>query len=126
MQGVGFYLREHLRIDGFNNDDYSAEAEGGTGRVTSDGTWEYKPPCNFDVPLELNVKFLESGSHKKGILSSKASGEPPLVLSTSVFAAVRHAIAAARTENTYFRLDAPATVDRIQVACGASKKLSLS
>jgi indole-3-acetaldehyde oxidase len=135
MQGVGFYLREQLTIDGFNNHDFASEpvpdeAHGadsaGTGVVTSDGTWEYKPPCNFDVPLSLNVAFLQDGTHRKGILSSKASGEPTLVLSTAVFAALRHAIEAARQEQPelqteHFRLDAPATVDRIQAACAVDQ-----
>lgn len=57
------------------------------------------------------------------MLSSKASGEPPLVLSTSVFAALRHAIAAARSDaglSLGFDLNAPATVDEIAIACGVS------
>ena len=48
-------------------------------------------------------------------------GEPPLVLATSVFAALRHAVHAARVGAGLgagpFVLDAPATVDRIAAAC---------
>ena len=57
---------------------------------------------------------------EKGILSSKASGEPPLVLATSVAMAVRHAVSAARKDaglSGFFRLDAPMTVEVIQEAC---------
>ena len=53
-------------------------------------------------------------------MSSKASGEPPLVLATSVAMAVRHAVSAARKDaglSGFFRLDAPMTVEVIQEAC---------
>ena len=68
-----------------------------TGETFTDGTWHYKPPCTLDVPRTFNVKFLEN-SFNHGFLGSKSSGEPPLVLAASVYAAVRMAIAATRAE----------------------------
>ena len=50
----------------------------------------------------------------------QAVGEPPLFLAASVFYAIKEAIAAARTESGLsgpFRLDSPATPDRIRNAC---------
>ena len=50
----------------------------------------------------------------------QAIGEPPLFLATSVFFGIRHAIAAARSDvgqNDYFRLDSPATAEKIRMAC---------
>ncbi len=47
-------------------------------------------------------------------------GEPPLFLAASVLFALRAAIAAARAESGvsgYFRLDSPATCERIRMAC---------
>jgi len=50
----------------------------------------------------------------------KAVGEPPLFLASSVFFAIKEAITAARMEKGLtgeFRLDSPATVARIRMAC---------
>jgi len=109
LMGVGFFLRENLT--------QSEE----TGQVFSDGTWEYKIPCAQDVPLEFNVEFFPR-AFETGIQSSKASGEPPLVLATSAFCAVRQAVAAARKEfgkKGHFRMDAPSTPRDIALAIGA-------
>lgn len=51
---------------------------------------------------------------------SQAVGEPPLFLAASVFFAIKDAIKAARREvgiNGPFRLDSPATAERIRMAC---------
>ena len=50
----------------------------------------------------------------------QAVGEPPLFLAASVFFAIKDAITAARKESGvsgYFRLDSPATCERIRMAC---------
>lgn len=110
MQGVGFFLREKE----IHNEE--------TGELLTDGTWEYKIPCSQDVPLKLDVEFFPR-AFPQGIQGSKASGEPPLVLATSVFCAVRHAISAARKhfgKEPFFRLDTPATGRDIALACGAN------
>ena len=107
VQGLGFYLTEDLLLDA-------------QGRVESDGTWEYKPPLAVDIPVQFNVEFLQNADKGKGILSSKASGEPPLVLSTSVYVAVVHAVAAARHDAglpAHCVFNAPITVDKVALAC---------
>ena len=74
----------------------------------------------------FNVRFLKDSPYPKGVLSSKASGEPPLILSTSVFMAVKHAVAASRQSfgvTGHFDLPAPATVDVIQTACAVPAEL---
>jgi len=66
------------------------------------------------------VDFLQNAAFDKGYLSSKASGEPPLVLSTSVYTAVRQAIKSARRDagnDEFFALPVPATPEQIQTAC---------
>ncbi len=73
-----------------------------------------------DIPLHLNIEFMQGVDKGKGILSSKASGEPPLVLSTSVYVAIVHAIAAARRDAglpAHCVFEAPITVDKIALAC---------
>ena len=97
------------------------------GRLITNGTWEYKPPFSKSIPKILNVHMLrydESDSaplDRFGVLSSKATGEPPLVLATTAFFAIKHAILAARIEHagdaTWFELDAPATAERIRMSC---------
>jgi xanthine dehydrogenase/oxidase len=55
------------------------------------------------------------------VLSSKATGEPPLVLATTAFFAIKQAILAARqdhaNDSAWFDLDAPATTERIRAVC---------
>lgn len=51
---------------------------------------------------------------------SQAVGEPPLFLASSVFYAIKDAISAARAESGItgpFRLDSPASAERIRNAC---------
>ena len=47
--------------------------------------------------MRLNDRYdVQDSPNPKGVMSSKASGEPSLLLSTSVLYALRHAIVAAR------------------------------
>lgn len=56
-----------------------------------------------------------------GIQSSKATGEPPLVLANSVFFAIKDAVKEARKESGLsieeFKFNSPATVTEVQLAC---------
>ena len=107
MMGVGHVLREKVLFDEHD------------GALISDGTWEYKPPGVKDVPLRFNVDFLVNNDFSKGILNSKSSGEPPLVLAISVATAVRHAISASRADRgltDFVPLDLPLTPQAIQAA----------
>src|SRR5205823_4072527 len=117
VQGIGTLTCEQTRYA----DD---------GRLITNGTWEYKPPFSKSIPEVLNVHMLRYPADDSaggppldrfGVLSSKATGEPPLVLATSAFFAIKHAILAARQEHAgdsgWFDLDAPATTERIRQAC---------
>jgi len=100
MQGLGMMIQEEVLYDE------------GTGELISNGTWEYKPPLAINVPREWNLNLLQ-GNKVGRVLSSKASGEPPLVLASSVLMALRHAIRDARAEvglKDFFALPAPATL----------------
>ena len=115
MQGLGYYLTEHVGFDA-------------QGRLTTNGTWNYKPPGLRDIPLEFNVTLIpppppsstlsssssssvataaaaaaaatatktkakkeeeeeeEEEGRKDGlVLSSKATGEPPYMLASSAY-----------------------------------------
>ncbi|XP_068650311.1 indole-3-acetaldehyde oxidase-like [Aristolochia californica] len=115
VQGLGFFMFE----------EYSANSE---GFVLSEGTWTYKIPTVDTIPRHFNVELLNSGHHQKRVLSSKASGEPPLLLAASVHCATREAIREARKElfslkdpdesSSSFHLDVPATMPVVKELCG--------
>lgn len=70
----------------------------------------------------LLLSSIDSQGHPnvKAIHSSKAVGEPPFFLASSVFFAIKDAIMAARAETghkEWFPLDSPATPERIRMAC---------
>ncbi|XP_029448890.1 xanthine dehydrogenase/oxidase isoform X2 [Rhinatrema bivittatum] len=107
VQGLGLFTLEELR--------YSPE-----GNLYTRGPGMYKVPAFGDISTEFNVSLLRDHPNSKAIYSSKAVGEPPLFLSASVFYAIKDAIASARAESgltALFRLDSPATPERIRNAC---------
>ena len=107
VQGLGFYMTEDL----LQNEQ---------GGIASDGTWEYKPPLMADIPLQFNVEFMRGIDKGKSILSSKASGEPPLVLATSVHCAMVNAVTEARKDAglpARVHFNTPMTVEDVAMAC---------
>ncbi|CAN6297514.1 unnamed protein product [Urochloa humidicola] len=115
IQGVGF----------FTNEEYATNSD---GMVIHDGTWTYKIPTVDTIPKQFNVELINSAHDKKRVLSSKASGEPPLLLASSVHCAMREAIRAARKEfsvctgpansTVTFQMDVPATMPVVKELCG--------
>ncbi|OQU90857.1 hypothetical protein SORBI_3001G062500 [Sorghum bicolor] len=115
IQGVGF----------FTNEEYATNSD---GLVIHDGTWTYKIPTVDTIPKEFNVELIKSARDQKRVLSSKASGEPPLLLASSVHCAMREAIRAARKEFSVctgpanspitFQMDVPATMPVVKELCG--------
>uniref|UniRef100_A0A8B9TVG0 Xanthine dehydrogenase n=1 Tax=Anas platyrhynchos TaxID=8839 RepID=A0A8B9TVG0_ANAPL len=107
VQGLGLFTMEELR--------YSPE-----GDLYTRGPGAYKIPAFGDIPTEFYVSLLRDCPNSKAVYSSKAVGEPPLFLSASVFYAIKDAIYSARKESGLtepFRLDSPATPERIRNAC---------
>lgn len=118
VQGIGYVLTEDLV--------FQPEGTPGEGRLNTVNTWRYKPPAVTTIPLEFNTHLFprdlapEVPENPANVLSSKEVGEPPLVLATSVFLAVKDAVRASRLErglDGLFRLDAPATVQEVRRAC---------
>ncbi|TVU44679.1 hypothetical protein EJB05_04128, partial [Eragrostis curvula] len=115
VQGVGFFTNEEC----VTNSD---------GLAIHDGTWTYKIPTVDTIPKQFNVELINSAPDKKRVLSSKASGEPPLLLASSVHCAMREAIRAARKEfnvctgpansTTTFQMNVPATMPVVKELCG--------
>lgn len=115
IQGLGWCTMEEI-VRGSGN----AHTWLGSGRMLTLGPGAYKVPGFTDIPLDFRVRVLSGVRNEKDTIhSSKAIGEPPLFLASSVFFAIRSAIFAARTdvgENGWFEMDSPATVERIRLA----------
>jgi len=106
--GIGYYMTEEPLFDA-------------NGIERSQGVWEYKPPMASEMPREFNVELLRDNPFPKGVLGSKAVGEPPFMLSYSALGAAKKAIESARKDaglDPKFDLPMPSTVDAIQQACG--------
>ena len=61
----------------------------------------YKPPMYQDIPEELNVTLYEgdrNSNQERGVLGSKATGEPATHMGISVAFAIRNAINAMKKE----------------------------
>ena len=87
------------------------------GRLKTAGPSTYKIPGSRDAPSIFNVKMLDNAPSKEAtIFRSKAVGEPPLMLATAVWTALKDAIASTGDGRTPVRLDAPATPERILAA----------
>jgi xanthine dehydrogenase large subunit len=99
IQGMGWLTCEELWWDA-------------AGRLRTLGPSTYKIPGSRDVPPVFNVRMLEGAPARADtIFRSKAVGEPPLMLATAVWNALRDATGAAR-------LDLPATPERVLSALG--------
>ncbi|MEL7115677.1 MAG: molybdopterin cofactor-binding domain-containing protein [Pseudomonadota bacterium] len=117
VQGVGLLLTEKLA--------FQPKGDPNEGRLNSVNTWRYKIPAVTTIPLRMDTHLFPRSevpfelSPTEGVLSSKEVGEPPLVLATSVFLALRNAVRASRVErglDPFFVLDAPASVDAVSEA----------
>ncbi|XP_012937306.2 xanthine dehydrogenase [Aplysia californica] len=108
VMGLGLFLLEDLTFDP------------STGRLLNDGTWEYKIPLTKDLPIVFNSKFVRNAANPLGFLRSKAVGEAPVASGTVAVMALKRAVEAARAElghQGWFLLTAPATVEKLQLAC---------
>ena len=80
VQGMGWVTIEDLR--------YDAE----TGALLSAMPSTYKVPTIADIPPVFNVAFVEDAENPVNVASSKAVGEPPLLLGIAAWTAAKHAL----------------------------------
>ncbi|MFC4169766.1 xanthine dehydrogenase molybdopterin binding subunit [Teichococcus aestuarii] len=100
LQGQGWLTCEELWWDA-------------DGRLRTLGPSTYKIPGSREMPAEFNLRLLEDAPARANtIFRSKAVGEPPLLLATCVWNALRDAVGGAR-------LDLPATPERVLAALRA-------
>ncbi|XP_038073117.1 xanthine dehydrogenase/oxidase-like [Patiria miniata] len=107
IQGYGLFVMEDYRMTP-------------TGHLLTKGAGFYKIPGFGDIPGEFNISLLTRAPNPRAVCSSKGVGEPPLYLASSIFFAIKDAIQSARDDAGIpraFRLDSPATAERIRMAC---------
>lgn len=85
VMGLGVMLSEEVVI----NEE--------SGATLSASTWKYKIPTMDLIPQQFTVEFGD-WPNPRGILSSKASGEPAVMTSTSALMALQQAVRAAVQE----------------------------
>jgi len=76
----------------------------------------YKIPAVSDCPRDFRVRLFNNRNAADSVHRSKAVGEPPLLLATAVWTALKDAIGAATGNRVAVRLDAPATPERVLAA----------
>merc|ERR1712146_102009 len=94
-----------------------------SGEPREIGTWSYKPPLAAQIPERFDVALHQHSSFTEGIMSSKAIGEPPLVLATSAAMAAREAISAARSDaglTEWIDVPVPFTPAVVALACAGN------
>lgn len=102
IQGMGWLTTEELKWDA-------------KGRLRTHAPSTYKIPTATDTPDIFNVALFEGDGNKANtIYSSKAVGEPPLMLGISVFSALTNAVAEAIGDMP--KLNAPATPEAVLMA----------
>jgi len=99
IQGMGWVTTENLV---YNGDGY----------LLSHSPSTYKIPSVQDTPRIFNTHFVHNEGNTVNVKSTKAVGEPPLLLCLSVWTAIRDAIMAYR-DNEIVPMMIPATSERI-------------
>lgn len=107
IQGMGWLTNEELRRDA-------------KGNLLSHSPTTYKIPNIQDVPPIFNVDWIDA-ENPLNIRSSKAVGEPPLVLAISVWMAVKNALSFL-SNGEIPKLHAPATGEEILMRITASTR----
>jgi xanthine dehydrogenase large subunit len=93
----------------------------GRGKLLTHGPSTYKIPVASDIPEHFKVSLFDGENVKPTPFKSKAVGEPPLMLALSAYFAIRDAVSASADHKVPVFMDAPATPERILMACEALK-----
>jgi xanthine dehydrogenase large subunit len=99
VQGMGWMTTENL----YYNDD---------GLLVSHSPSTYKIPSVQDTPRIFNANLIHNEGNTVNVRRTKAVGEPPLLLSISVWTAIRDALMSFRG-NELVPLAVPATAERV-------------
>jgi xanthine dehydrogenase large subunit len=107
IQGAGWLTTEQILFDA-------------AGRLLTHSPDTYKIPAIGDAPPDFRVELLAGAPQRDVVHGSKAVGEPPLMLATSVVLALRHAIGAfagaGRSDRPEVELSIPCTPEAVLFA----------
>ncbi|MBY0415346.1 MAG: molybdopterin-dependent oxidoreductase, partial [Bdellovibrionales bacterium] len=95
IQGMGWVTTENL----FYHE---------SGKLLSHSPTTYKIPNIQDTPRVFNIELLENHTNTRNVVRSKAVGEPPLLLGTSVWTAIKNALSY-RSKERLPHITSPAT-----------------
>lgn len=87
------------------------------GELKTHAPSTYKIPACGDRPQTLNIQLRCDANREDTVYRSKAVGEPPLMLGISVFNALTNAVASLNNYRQCPAIDAPATPERVLMAC---------
>ncbi|MCX6246029.1 MAG: xanthine dehydrogenase molybdopterin binding subunit [Bacteroidetes bacterium] len=109
IQGVGWCTTEEMKWDS-------------TGHQITHSPDTYKIPTVNDIPADFRVEILKDVPNPGTIRQSKAVGEPPFMLSFSVWLAIKDAISAVGNHETEPDFTLPATYEVILLSSEKLKK----
>ncbi|WP_427982974.1 xanthine dehydrogenase molybdopterin binding subunit [Agarivorans sp.] len=104
IQGLGWLTTEELVWNG-------------DGRLLSQSPANYKIPSIGDYPKQMNITLFDQANPEHSIFRSKAVGEPPFMLAIAAWCAIYDAVSSISNHQLPAQLDAPATNERILMAC---------
>lgn len=114
IQGMGWSTIEEMI---YSDNDH--KWCGKRSNLFTQGPGTYKIPAFNDQPEVFNVSLMEDVDNPFAVHSSKAIGEPPFFLGSSVFYAVKDAVRNFRKEasgkDEYFEFRMPGTSERIRM-----------
>jgi xanthine dehydrogenase molybdopterin-binding subunit B len=108
IQGVGWCTTEECKWDD-------------KGNLLNHSPSTYKIPTIGDIPQDFRVQFLEGSINPNTISNSKAVGEPPFMLSLSVWLAIKDAVSAVADHKMEPEFSLPATNEVILQAVESIK-----
>ncbi len=118
VQGMGWLTMEECIWN------MKRDANGlGAGKLLTHGPSTYKIPVASDVPEHFKVSLFDGRNVKPTPHRSKAVGEPPLMLALSAYFALRDAVSASAAHQVELQMDAPATPERLLMACEGLKSI---
>ena len=110
VQGMGWATCEEIK--------FSDE-----GEYLTSGFSSYKIPSVRDIPEDFRIDFVESSGFPENVRSSKAVGEPPLLLGLCVWTAIKNALSYAAPPGVVAPLALPATGEAISASLAALEDL---
>lgn len=100
VQGMGWVTSEEVKFTG-------------AGELLNVSPSSYKIPGARDIPEDFRIEFVEDSRFPENVRSSKAVGEPPLLLGLVVWTAIKDALSYAAPAGTPAQLNLPATGEEI-------------